>query len=369
MQHWCRRTAAALGVPLQLVGVQGRPAPGDSIEAWARDARYAALADVVTGGDVLLLAHHAADQAEGFLLAALRGSGPAGLASAAAQRPLGDGVLLRPWLEVPERDIDHYVQAHGLDWFEDPMNADTRLDRVWLREAVLPQFTQRRAGALGALARAARHAGEATRLCDELAEIDLQTVAIGNGCLSVDALRRLRPGRAANALRRHVAMQGWPVPDTHTVRRILDEVCTAAPDAQPLVRWGHCEARRHRGVLYFSECWPAHEPLQWQQEWTGGAMPLPAGLGRLHADAGGRWQVRWPKASDRIAQPGRPRKAWRRWCQEQGLPPWMRMRVPLVLAGDTICAAGARVIRPRQAPAGLRWLDAPPAAAVLAQAS
>lgn len=55
--------------------------PGDSLEEKAREARYAILQKHIDKNSVLLTAHNANDQAETFLLQALRGAGPKGLSA------------------------------------------------------------------------------------------------------------------------------------------------------------------------------------------------------------------------------------------------------------------------------------------------
>ncbi|WP_108846048.1 tRNA lysidine(34) synthetase TilS, partial [Xanthomonas fragariae] len=122
----CLRACDALQIPLQIVRVQVARDSGLGLEAAARNARHAACAQALAPGEWLALAHHRDDQAETFLLRALRASGPDGLAAMRAQRPFANGMLWRPLLANGRADVLAYALAHGLQWIEDPSNADTR---------------------------------------------------------------------------------------------------------------------------------------------------------------------------------------------------------------------------------------------------
>ena len=65
----CAQFCARLDIPLEVVRVQ--VAPGASLEQAARRVRYAAFAERLGSGEVLLGAQHRDDQAETLLLAAL----------------------------------------------------------------------------------------------------------------------------------------------------------------------------------------------------------------------------------------------------------------------------------------------------------
>lgn len=114
----CQRLCDDLGVDLQIIHV--KVAPGASLEQGARDARYAAFAEALRPGEVLLTGQHREDQAETLLFRLLRGAGVRGLAAMPAQRALGQGLLLRPLLDVSREALERYAHAQQLVWVEDP---------------------------------------------------------------------------------------------------------------------------------------------------------------------------------------------------------------------------------------------------------
>ena len=141
-QRHCAATCAALAVPLttQTLAPGYLQAAGGSLEAAAREARYAFFGAELPPGALLVLAHHADDQAETILLRMLQGRG---LLPMPATRPLGQGALWRPLLSLPRVALAEYASAHGLQWLEDPSNADEQMDRNYLRQRVLPELRER----------------------------------------------------------------------------------------------------------------------------------------------------------------------------------------------------------------------------------
>ena len=178
----CRRLASRLGVPLFVERVAVDAAGGLGLEGAAREARYAAFVGRVSPGETLWLAQHCDDQAETFLLAALRGSGVRGLAAMPPRRDWRERRLERPLLERSRGELAAEGARLGLVWVDDPTNADETLDRNFLRRAVMPLLARRWPHAGTALATAARHAGEADELLEALAALDLE-------CLGGDAER------------------------------------------------------------------------------------------------------------------------------------------------------------------------------------
>jgi len=124
-------------IGLKFVGGKMRPSK-DHREAQARTARYAFFAKTAKklGIPDLVLAHHADDQVETFLMQLLRGSGAAGRGMNPVSRR--DGLILhRPWLGVWKKEIAVYAKKLRLEWRDDTTNADTRHRRNLIRKRVL----------------------------------------------------------------------------------------------------------------------------------------------------------------------------------------------------------------------------------------
>ena len=198
--RWVRQGA---DLSLHVTRLQGRPRAGQSVEAWARTGRYQALRAMAieAGAHLVLLAHHRRDQAETFLLQALRGGGVAAL-SGMPRSVEREGLLwCRPWLEQPRAGIDAYVRHFRLDYVDDDSNANERFERNRMRRQVWPALTGAFEQAEAALSDAARWAQDAHRLAQEVGEQDVQACRRPGGALDLRAWGGLSPARARNALR------------------------------------------------------------------------------------------------------------------------------------------------------------------------
>ncbi|MGE0545442.1 MAG: tRNA lysidine(34) synthetase TilS [Kofleriaceae bacterium] len=135
-----------------------------SVEAAARDARYAALSTLADelGLACVFTGHTARDQAETVLMRIVRGTGPAGLVGIPARRDR----FVRPLLELPRAAIESYVAAHRLPTWRDPMNDDPRLTRVRMRHAVMPALRRENPRLDAALSRLATSAAEWLEVID-----------------------------------------------------------------------------------------------------------------------------------------------------------------------------------------------------------
>ncbi len=218
------RQARRWGAGFDSRRLAGAPQAGDSIEAWARRERYAALAEMAhaAGASLVLLAHHRRDQAETWLLQALRGGGPAGLAAMPRLAQRQGLVWARPWLEQPRSAIDDYLRRHRLRAVDDGSNADTRYGRSRLRQQVWPRLQVAFPDAEQALAQSSRRAQEAAALAAEVAALDLPPCT-ADAALLIAPWLALPPARRVNALRAWLAgRHGAPVAEVLVQRLLLE---------------------------------------------------------------------------------------------------------------------------------------------------
>ncbi len=369
-RRWIRR-----GLPLRLcvTRIEARPARGESIEAWARRERYRALRRMALeqGAGTVLLAHHRLDQAETVLIQALRGGGVAGLSGMPRESEREGVRWLRPWLSHDPGDIAAYVRRHRLRHIEDESNADPRFARNRLRLHVWPSILQAFPAAQTTLADTAAWAQEATACLEELAALDLATIASAKG-LHMSAWRGLSQSRRSNALRHWLrGLLGQPAPAS-LITRLLDELGSARQGRWDTA-WGRL--RLYRGILDWTPC-PDETAQPAQREATlslrrAGRHSLPGWGGKLVVSRVGEggvplaWlahlELRARSGGEQFqAGIGRPPRSLKKQYQAQGVPAWEREGPLLYSGGQLVFVPGlgldARVIGlPGQPLVQLRW--------------
>ena len=246
--RWARR-----GWPLRFAAerLSGGPAPGQSVEAWARQGRYEALTRMAQqrGIALVLLAHHRRDQAETVLLQAMRSGGPAGLSAMPRSVERSGICWTRPWIDQPRVAVEAYVKRYRIRYVDDPSNEEPHLARNRLRtrawESLAAAFPQVEV----ALAGTARRMQEAAACNAELAAIDMASCVDGQGAIKITSLASLSAARQANLLR-HWAAAHMPVgiPET-LIARVQREALRARNGSWWPAPGGRVQ--RHQGELLF----------------------------------------------------------------------------------------------------------------------
>jgi len=321
----------------------------ESLEAFARRARYAALEAIAArrGIGTLALGHHLDDQAETFLLQALRGASAHGLAAMPTLRTTDGGMRLwRPLLSLPRAAIVQYAESRRLEWVLDESNADTRIRRNLLRTQVFPEIEAGFPGYRTALARASRRAAEAAELADVLGRSDVAQCAVGDA-LSLSRLRALGPLRARNAIRLRIAASGAAPADVERLEEFVRQAMTAKGDRHPSLPLDATRTLYATGgavrviaapTAEFDACWRGERELALPHGVLHFTPARGAGIcaSRLHA---ARCEIRPRRGGERIrAAANRPSRTLKNLFQEAAVPAPLRPQWPLLVAGESLVA-------------------------------
>jgi len=185
-----------LGVPLRVervgfggeagggrggAGAEAVGVPRGNLQERARDARYA-LAEELAVGDYAA-AHTASDQAETVLYRLAVSPGSRALRGMSPRR----GRLVRPLLGVTRDEVRAYLRARGLEWREDPSNADRRFARARVRHDLLEALRELSPAAERTIAETARQLRDEAEVLDAVVTDALKELG-GGPAISLSAL-------------------------------------------------------------------------------------------------------------------------------------------------------------------------------------
>lgn len=256
--EYVRRQAARLGVPFALRSARSKPRRGESIEAWARVHRYAALLEVAEEyGAEAAVAHTSDDQAETVLLALLRGGG---LEAVAGMKPVNRPIV-RPLLDVRREETVAFCKALRLRPRHDPMNEDPRFMRAALRKRGIPSLENAVGrGVRDSMVRTARLLRADADLLESLADTAEGEVVATDGddvLLRVASLTGLATPIASRLVRRALFAEGVVAEAAH-----VDSVMAlaAARPGTSVTLPGALKAKREREYVRLSRPSPGRVP-------------------------------------------------------------------------------------------------------------
>ena len=253
--------AKAQNIPCRILQAQvnGRD------EQAARQARYDAMRRQLNQDDVLLLAHHADDQAETVLMRLIQGAGVNGLSGMQPWRIQTQGthriVLWRPWLTIKRATISAYTQRLKLPYIDDPTNDAGDNVRSGLRRDIMPILASYNSNVIDNIARSAQLLSDAQLIINAQASEDLQHTEVASlqlppaqRVLNIDKLQKL-PIYRQRQLLHHWLGQDEPLP---TAKQLVDDVLSLSQrddnDHQTVLFWqGRKQSytvRRYRQQLY-----------------------------------------------------------------------------------------------------------------------
>ena len=226
-EKFCRELCEREGVPLT---VYRADLQGKTDEDSARKARYGFFREKYKAfkADGLILAHHADDQAETFLMRLTRGAGPEGLECMREDETVEDIRILRPMLRIRREEIRAALTEDGTGWREDSTNTDTAYLRNKVRQELIPALEAISESAVDKICRTAGMIAADNDVLDAAAEKLLRENAKGSilNAASITA--------EPEAVRRRVLRKWWnaegPVLEEHALSAAQTEALTALLD-------------------------------------------------------------------------------------------------------------------------------------------
>jgi tRNA(Ile)-lysidine synthase len=368
--HHCQTVAQDLNIEFKSINVNLADRQGKSLEAHAREARYAALANLVDKQDILLTGHHADDQAETFLLQLFRGAGIKGLSAMPAIKPFSKGHLVRPLLAISRQEIMEYAKEQHLSWITDESNEDISFDRNFIRHELMPLLQTRWPTLPTLLNRSAKHMADSDILLMDqgrkhyqAAQIELKPLNLGylkTGIISrltIEPLLRLSTMELNNTLRNWLHDSQVRLPSEKNLSRVKPELLDSAQDAQPLISWDKYNVRRFEGEIYLSfnvlDCQIAKAPRndnakkinpQKTYHWdTKTSLELPIGTLTTalaqELNLQNLVEVHFRKGGEHFHPANRSHsQCLKKLFQEWHIPTWLRDRIPLFYIKNELVA-------------------------------
>ena len=263
-QHWAKHVAnwaQAQQIPCCILQAQVN---GHDEQA-ARQARYDVMRAHINQDDVLLLAHHADDQAETVLMRLIQGAGVNGLSGMQPWRVQTQGmqrnILWRPWLTIRRANISTYAKRLELPYIDDPTNESGDNVRSGLRRDIMPILSIYNPNVIDNIARSAQLLSDAQETVSaqdmqdmqQTESTDLQLLP-AQRVLNIDTLQNLPMYRQRQLLHYWLG-QDEPLPPA---KQLVDDVLTLSQrddqDHQTELFWQGRKAsytiRRYRKQLY-----------------------------------------------------------------------------------------------------------------------
>jgi len=243
-ERHCLELCDRLGVPAEVERPR-RPQGAGNLQAWARDARYAAAERLAAESEATIVTGHTADdQVETILYR---------LASSPSRRALlgmrlRNGRLARPLLGTTRAETTTYCEVRGLPWRDDASNEEVDYKRNLVRRELVPALERIHPAARENVLRTAALLRSEAELLDSLVDAELAGAAASPaGRIARERFAELHP-----ALRRLVLQRladdvaGRPVPGA---ARFAEQVAGLTRGGSTLDLGGGVRAVLEGGVL------------------------------------------------------------------------------------------------------------------------
>ena len=348
-ESFCKKICSAYNVVLEVKTLEGlTKQPNLYSEGFLRKERYREFESALDQDSVLLLAHHQDDQIETLLLRLNRGAGMRGLSGIPERRSLGEGSVCRPLLNFDRNSISEFARNEGLKWIEDSSNAETCVDRNFLRSEVLPKIESRWPNYRESWFKSLTLLNEACLAEENQAQRDIACLTHKQSAsLDLAELIKLSSERQRGVLKYWCLVSkdlelGW-----NKLHQIVSEFLPAAIKSSTNFKIGEYKLSSFRGALHIV---PAEEPKLLGCSWdlkendeialenNGVLKAREVGNGGISLKLNGPLEIKYRRGGEVLKTAEGRSKTLKKILLEAGVQPWERARIPLVYQHEELIA-------------------------------
>ncbi len=220
-----------------------------------------------------------------------------------------------------------------------------------MRSEILPRIAGQWPHADASILHAARLCRGAADYIDRQASIALASLRREDDTLDAAGWLKLHDALRAPVLEAWLNARGLFAPPDASRAELERQAAGAARDSAPVVAWTNTEVRIWDGRLH-AMLPLAALPEGWQAHWDGEPLALPGDCGELRLEVAkaapanvmvqpldSPLTVRFREGGERIKPAGDPHtRELRDLFQQARVPPWLRMRYPLIYENDALVA-------------------------------
>lgn len=349
----CQNRSNLYSLPLEVRHVDLVKKPRHSIEACAREARYRVFSEVSSSNALLLTAHHANDQLETLILSLKRGSGVQGMMGIQSVCSLSDNrTLLRPFLNFSREQLSLLASQLDLVYVEDQTNMDVSFDRNFIRHKIIPQLQERWPQIEKTTARSMKILQQEKDLLHSFVQEKLQAFVDPNCSFDLVMLEKEPLELQKQLFRAYLKFYHLKMPSDAKLSEIFEQLLQAKDDAKVCIHINKWQIRRYQQRAYItqldekpinslvfninkSEIYIHDINMFVRNEIASNDIGIDI------AKLTGCVTLKFGLPSSFMCEPHnrvhrRPlKKVW----QEQRVPPWLRVRIPMLFQDDKLVAA------------------------------
>lgn len=204
-------------------------------EAAARSARQKIYKKYGVG-TVIILGHHANDQAETILFRLFRGTGIKGLSGMKRVSEYEGITYIRPLMALSKDEILSRLSEINQEFILDKTNIESNYSRNYLRNKVIPLIKEKWPHFDKSLNRMSALIGKQNELYESYLAEKIVSLGDSEGLL-LDALIDLIPFERAEIIRFWLTSQGFTVPNESQMKEIEKSFFQSRHDAKPVLEF------------------------------------------------------------------------------------------------------------------------------------